>query len=131
VNRSQALAVFCSLFLVACGPSSSSASVHSPTPGSPSPSASASPPPAAVTDWVEYHGDAGRAGQGPSSPALGSPEVAWGFAVDATVYASPLIYHGRVIVATENNTVYSINLSDGSVFWRVHLGTPVNAYSLP
>jgi len=131
VNRSQALAVFCSLFLAACGQGSSTASVHSPTPGSPSPSGSASPPPAAVTDWVEYHGDAARAGQGPSSPALGSPAVAWSSAVDATVYASPLIYHGRVIVATESNTVYSINLSDGSVFWRVHLGTPVDAHSLP
>ena len=51
--------------------------------------------------------------------------------VDATVYASPLIYHGRVIVATENNTVYSINLANGSVFWTVHLGTPVDGYSLP
>jgi len=80
---------------------------------------------------MEYHGDAARAGQGPRSPALGNPAVAWSFAVDATVYASPLIYHGRVIVATENNTVYSINLSDGSVFWRAHLGTPVNAHSLP
>ena len=51
--------------------------------------------------------------------------------MDATVYASPLIFHGRVIVATENNTVYSLNLADGSVFWRAHLGTPVNGYSLP
>jgi outer membrane protein assembly factor BamB len=51
--------------------------------------------------------------------------------VDATVYASPLIYHGRVIVATENNSVYSINLASGTVFWSVHLGAPVDGYSLP
>lgn len=130
MNRSQALAVFSSLVLAACGQSSATSPEHSPTPRSPSPSASTSPV-SAVTDWVEYHGNAARAGQGPSAPALANPAVAWSFAVDAAVYASPLIYHGRVIVATENNTVYSINLSDGSVFWRVHLGTPVNANSLP
>ena len=51
--------------------------------------------------------------------------------MDAAVYASPLIFNGRVIVATENNTLYSINLNSGTVFWKTHLGTPVNASTLP
>ena len=52
-------------------------------------------------------------------------------AVDGDVYASPLVVAGHVIVATENNTVYSLDLFTGSVVWKVHLGDPVDARSLP
>ena len=52
-------------------------------------------------------------------------------AVDGAVYASPLIVSGHVIVATENNTVYSLDLFTGSVVWTAHLGDPVDARSLP
>ncbi len=51
--------------------------------------------------------------------------------MDGDVYASPLIVSGHVIVATENNTVYSLDLFTGSVVWRVHLGDPVDSSSLP
>lgn len=78
-----------------------------------------------------YHRDARRAGVGPSEPALGTPVVAWRAAVDGSVYASPLIVAGHVIVATENNTVYSLDLFTGSVVWQSHLGDPVDASSLP
>jgi outer membrane protein assembly factor BamB len=47
------------------------------------------------------------------------------------VYASPLIVNGHVIVATENNTVYSLDLFTGAVVWKTHLGDPVSAASLP
>jgi outer membrane protein assembly factor BamB len=57
--------------------------------------------------------------------------VAWNAAVDGDVYASPLIVAGHVIVATENNTVYSLDLFTGSVIWQTHLGDPVDARSLP
>ncbi len=36
-----------------------------------------------------------------------------------------------MIVATENNTVYSLDLVSGHALWKSHLGTPVNARSLP
>ena len=51
--------------------------------------------------------------------------------MDADVYASPLIVQGHVIVATENNTVYSLDLFTGSVIWTIHLGEPVDSASLP
>jgi outer membrane protein assembly factor BamB len=51
--------------------------------------------------------------------------------VDGDVYASPLIVQGHVIVATENDTVYSLDLFTGSVIWKIHLGDPVDAASLP
>lgn len=101
---------------------------------SPSSSARTASPgnlPPISTDWVEYHRDASRAGVGPDEPALGKPVVAWKAQIDADVYASPLIVAGHVIVASENNTVYSLDLFTGSVIWKVHLGDPVDASSLP
>ncbi|HVH62939.1 MAG TPA: PQQ-binding-like beta-propeller repeat protein [Candidatus Dormibacteraeota bacterium] len=83
------------------------------------------------SDWIEYHRDAARSGLGPSDPALSNPAVAWTFGLDADVYASPLIVAGHVIAATENNTVYSLDVFTGSVIWKVHLGDPVQASSLP
>jgi outer membrane protein assembly factor BamB len=82
-------------------------------------------------EWTEYHRDAARSGLGPSQPALNGPRVAWSAAVDGDVYASPLIVAGHVIVATENNTVYSLDLFTGAAVWKIHLGDPVDARSLP
>jgi outer membrane protein assembly factor BamB len=62
---------------------------------------------------------------------MGSPKIAWSAAVDGAAYASPLIVAGHVIVATENNTVYSLDLFSGSIVWKAHLGEPVNSSSLP
>jgi hypothetical protein len=100
------------------------------TPGA-SPSAFASPSPAISSDWVQYHHDAVRSGVGASEPALDKPSVAWKVDVDGDVYASPLIVAGHVIVATENNTVYSLDVFTGAQVWMRHLGDPVNASTLP
>ncbi len=112
------------VFAAACGPGSSSG-VSSPSRTTPSPS------PPISAEWTEYHRDAGRSGAGPAEPALTTPQVAWRTSVDGDVYASPLIVAGHVIVATENNTVYSLDLFTGSVVWKVHLGDPVDASTLP
>lgn len=114
--------------LAGCGSGSGSSSSRTPllrTGPVPTPSAPVS------TDWVEYHRDASRSGAGPAEPALTNPVVAWRADVDADVYASPLIVAGHVIVATENNTVYSLDVFTGSVIWKSHLGDPVSASSLP
>jgi len=101
-------------------------------PASPTPTApAASPLPALSTDWTQYHLDSARSGLGPEAPALASPHVAWTAQVDGSVYASPLILAGHVIVATENNTVYALDLFTGSAVWARHLGAPVDAASLP
>jgi len=62
---------------------------------------------------------------------LSSPREAWRNTVDGDVYASPLIVSGHVLVATENNTVYSLDLFSGAVVWKQHLGDPVDAATLP
>jgi len=87
--------------------------------------------PALATDWTEYHGSTSRFGLGPATPGLSSPRVAWTVRVDGAVYASPLIVAGHVIVATENNSVYSLDLFTGATVWMTHLGDPVDAASLP
>ncbi|GAC1642473.1 MAG: hypothetical protein NVS9B11_10980 [Candidatus Dormibacteraceae bacterium] len=113
------------LVLVACGSevaSTPSPSPHEPVGGSPS---------SLAADWTQYHRDSARAGIGPSVPALSSPGVAWKASLDGDVYASPLIVAGHVLAATENNTVYSLDLFTGSVLWKQHLGDPVDAGSLP
>ena len=98
---------------------------------SPTPRASAAPSSTLAADWTEYHGGPGRSGLGPSSPPLDNPRKAWDSAVDGAVYASPLIVGGHVLVATENNTVYSLDLFSGAVVWKTHLGEPVAASALP
>ena len=57
--------------------------------------------------------------------------MTWTAHLDGDVYASPLIVAGHVLAATENNTVYSVDLFTGSVVWKIHLGDPVDASSLP
>jgi outer membrane protein assembly factor BamB len=122
------VALFVALTEVAC-----SGALGGPS-GSPSTSPAASgpaAPSALAADWSQYHGSAARTGVGPAVPALGSAKVAWSAPVDGAVYASPLIVAGHVIVATENNTVYSLDLFSGSVVWKTHLGEPVVASTLP
>ena len=113
------------LWLAACGAGVSS--VPSPTPRA----SVGSSPSALAADWTEYHRNSARGGVGPAVPALSSPAVAWKAPLDGDVYASPLIVAGHVLAATENNTVYSLDLFTGSVVWKQHLGDPVDAGSLP
>jgi outer membrane protein assembly factor BamB len=117
------------LLVLACAACSST--VASPTPSSSTSGATPTPSPALATEWTEYHRDAGRTAQGPDVPALTAPKVAWTAGVDGDVYASPLIVAGHVIVATENNTVYSLDIFTGTPIWQAHFGAPVNASSLP
>jgi outer membrane protein assembly factor BamB len=78
---------------------------------------------AVPADWPTYHGNRLRTGYAPTMPAAqGAPQVARRYALDGDVYASPIIIGGRIIVATENNSVYAIQA--GHVVWRRHLGTP-------
>ena len=96
-----------------------------------SPRVTVTPSQPVSTEWAQYHRDSGRSGLGPAEPALSDPKVAWNVAVDGDVYASPLIVAGHVIVATENNTVYALDLFTGAAIWKQHLGDPVASASLP
>ena len=82
-------------------------------------------------DWPTYHHDSARTGATASGPPLGRARRLWSAAVDGAVYAEPLVAGGKVIVATENDSVYAFDASTGRLAWRTHLGTPVDGGSLP
>src|SRR5271169_5873695 len=64
---------------------------------------------AVVQDWTTYHGDNSRTGYVPVSNFT-SVTNAWNSTtLDGAVYAEPLVYGGDVLVATENNSVYSLS----------------------
>ena len=80
---------------------------------------------AAAADWPTFHGDNTRQGDDAGDAGLANPAVAWtSTQLDGTVYGQPLIVGAQVIVATENNTVYSLSAASGAVQWSTHLGTP-------
>jgi outer membrane protein assembly factor BamB len=88
-------------------------------------------PSRASASWPTYHRDLRRRGFDPSVRRLGHVRRAWTACVDGKVYAEPLVAGNRVIVATENNSVYALDARTGRVAWRTHIGTPVDGSSLP
>jgi outer membrane protein assembly factor BamB len=95
--------------------------------------ASSSPAPAAASgSWTVYHDDPAGDGVAPPVSAVDTTAAVWNSpAVDGQIYGEPLIYAGRVYVATENDTVYALSAATGAVAWSAHLGQPVPAGSLP
>jgi len=92
-------------------------------------SSSGSRGPAAA--WPTYHGDNRRSGlsntPGPKPPL----KRAWTKSLDGAVYAQPIVVDKRLIVATENDTVYALRRDNGHIIWKHHLGTPVPQSALP
>jgi outer membrane protein assembly factor BamB len=87
---------------------------------------------AVATAWPTYHRDLARAGVAQGPGRLGTVRHAWTSPqLDGAVYAEPLLAGGRVLVATEANTVYSLSEASGRVVWQRHLGTPVPQSDLP
>ena len=136
-NKMSRLAILliCSLLimLTSCnitqgGNSTNSASTP-PALGSPPPASSEKPK--IGQDWTTYHYDNQRTGaiSGVIDPhQLG---FAWNTLLDGSVYAEPLVVNGHVIVATENDTVYALDPTNGHILWHNHVGTPVQQSTLP
>ncbi|MFL6240116.1 MAG: PQQ-binding-like beta-propeller repeat protein [Actinomycetes bacterium] len=76
-------------------------------------------------DWPTYHRDGARAGNAPSSRQAGRLTSAFTRQLDGAVYAEPIVVQDRLIVATENNTVYAFDAATGTLRWQRHLATPV------
>src|SRR5579859_4275489 len=86
---------------------------------------------AQATDWPIYHANAQKTGVDPSGASLNPLSPGWTKSLDGAVYASPVVASGIVVAATENDTVYGFHVADGGQAWSQHLGTPVQASSLP
>jgi outer membrane protein assembly factor BamB len=76
-------------------------------------------------NWPEYDGNAGRTGVAADTPTAGALTTAWSAHLDGAVYGQPLVVGNEVIAATENDSVYALNRSTGTVIWGKHLGAPV------
>jgi outer membrane protein assembly factor BamB len=87
---------------------------------------------AAPDDWPTYHHSGDRAGVGAAGSSFTDVQPTWTTAgLDGNVYAEPLYVGGHVLVATENNTVYSIDSTSGAPIWQTHVAEPVPAGTLP
>jgi outer membrane protein assembly factor BamB len=85
-----------------------------------------------AADWPVYHLDAGRSGKSLAFPAVKMPlTVAWTRKLDGAVYAEPLVVHSKLVVATEGDSVYSLDPAGGGILWSSKLGNPVPLNTLP
>jgi outer membrane protein assembly factor BamB len=78
-----------------------------------------------------YHDNPSRSGYVPGTPNPQSLSNLWRRTLDGAVYAEPLVLAGRVIVATENDSIYSFDAQTGNVQWKTTVGTPVPLSDLP
>ena len=82
--------------------------------------------------WTTYHGNAEATGVHAASTKLLPSRPAWTSPVlDGQLYGEPLVADGRVVAATENDTVYVMAADSGMVLWSRHLATPVPSDDLP
>jgi PQQ-like domain len=86
--------------------------------------------PGAVADplsWTAYGGDTqltGFAGSSTVTPAQARTfGLQWAAQLDGGIVASPLAYDGRLYAATENGSVYALNLVTGALLWKRTFGT--------
>src|SRR6202042_394895 len=61
----------------------------------------------------------------PSRRAWTSPVL------DGQLYGEPLVADGRIVAATENDTVYVMAARSGHILWSRHLAKPVPSHYLP
>jgi outer membrane protein assembly factor BamB len=82
-------------------------------------------PAGAGPTWPTYHGDAARTGNDTSDPGLFPVHPAWSATLDGAVYGQPVVFNGRVLAVTENNSVYGLDAHDGHVLWHFNAGPPL------
>ncbi|MGN6753178.1 MAG: outer membrane protein assembly factor BamB family protein, partial [Intrasporangium sp.] len=117
-------ATFCASLLAACSRADT-----------PAPSAASRPPPAAspapttgpdaLTGWTTYHADPGRTGDVRNGPDPTPARPAWSTDLGGAVRGQPLVFHGLVIAATEDDRVVALDPKDGRVVWSIVIGEPL------
>jgi polyvinyl alcohol dehydrogenase (cytochrome) len=81
--------------------------------------------------WPEFNENAARTGVASGLPDAGRLSSRWTTHLDGAVYGQPLVVGDLVIAATEDDSIYALNKSTGTVVWRRHVGTPVPQNTLP
>ena len=119
-----------SLLLVsACGGTSPSATIATST--ATLATGPTTPLPLSSADWPTYHQNSSRTGYVSNFSDPRGLSRLWSQKLNGAVYAEPLVVAGHVIVATEGDTLYSLDAGTGSVQWRTTVGTPVPLGDLP
>jgi outer membrane protein assembly factor BamB len=84
------------------------------------------------SNWTTYHGNAEATGAVAANSKLLPSRRAWtSAALDGQLYGEPLVAEGRIVAATENDTVYVMAANNGHILWSRHLATPVPSRYLP
>ena len=124
--RKGTLAAAVGVLAVVCG-SACSGSSHSSAVQHPGTAASGS-----GASWTSYHGNAEATGVQAAQTRLLPSRQAWTSPVlDGQLYGEPLVADGRVVAATENDTVYVMAARSGHILWSRHLANPVPSSDLP
>lgn len=101
------------------------------SPGTPTDCGS-SQPTSTAGNWTTYHQNNLRTGAESMGSVSGIHPMWTGpTELDGEVYAEPLACGNSVFVATEGDTVYDVNATDGAVLWHTPLGAPVPGSALP
>src|SRR4051794_22728813 len=72
-------------------------------------------PSSPTTDWTTYHRDNTRAGSVANTPDPHSLARTWSTQLDGAVYSEPLVIGTHVFIATEGDSVYSLDNKTGKV----------------
>ncbi|MGH2719082.1 MAG: PQQ-binding-like beta-propeller repeat protein, partial [Actinomycetota bacterium] len=117
----------------ATSPSAAPSTAASPAAGHTSAAPPPSPAAASFANWTVFGGDVAHSGVAPgSAPAAAAPTPGWSSAaLDGDDHGQPIIAGGKVIAATENDTVYAFSASTGAQLWSTHVGSPEVASALP
>ena len=84
------------------------------------------------SNWTTYHGTPEATGVHAAHTKLLPSRPAWtSSTLDGQLYGEPLVADGRVVAATENDTVYVLAARSGRILWSRHLATPVPSSDLP
>ena len=84
------------------------------------------------SNWTTYHGNAEATGAVAANTKLVPSRRAWTSPVlDGQLYGEPLVADGRVVAATENDTVYVMAANSGRILWSRHLASAVPSRYLP
>jgi outer membrane protein assembly factor BamB len=97
--------------------------------------ASSSTPTTAVTSttaapadasWLTFGASSDRRGAVAAGPDPGGIAQAWATdQLDGALYGEPVVAGGRVVVATEHDSVYAFDVATGQAAWNVNLGDPI------
>jgi PQQ-like domain len=78
------------------------------------------------SNWTVYHENYVSSGVDPAGTDLSPLRRAWRSpTLDGSLFGEPLVYGGRVVIATTNDTIYELSAHSGAILWHHHYAKPV------